>query len=154
MRYLESITQLTLGVWIGAMAGFAASAPAIFRAFGTERQRAGNLAGEIIGTTNNIGMVLAAIALLCLLPRLKHGLNRWRLALVAAALCFSLVGAFYIFPQMNAAQPPVPIEQLAPTDPARVNYNNWHNRSRQVFGAAILLGAAAVVLGPLGKGER
>lgn len=154
MKYLEAITQLALSVWVGAMAGFAFTAPQLFRAFGTERQRAGDLAGEMIWRINSVGMALGILALLALLPRLRRGLNRWRTALVAGALALSLTGALFIFPQMDRARPNLPIEQLAASDPARVNYNRWHKLSERVFGIAVLLGAGAIVLGPLGKEQR
>lgn len=151
MKFLESITQITTGIWVGAMAGFAMIAPQLFSAFGPERQRAGDLAGEMIWRINTVGMILGAIALLAVLPRLRQGLNRWRAGLLGVALALSLAGAFYIFPQLTQARPPRPIEQYAETDPVRVNYNAWHKRSEQVFGIAIILGAAVVVLGPLGQ---
>lgn len=151
MRVLESVTQLSLGIWIGAMTGFSVTAPKIFKAFGSDRQSAGNLAGEMIWQLNLIGGVLAVTALVALLPRIRQGLNKWRAGLVAVGIVLAAVGAFYIFPQMAKAQPPRPIQSYAENDPVRVNYNKWHQHSRQVFGAAILMGAAAVVLGPLGK---
>lgn len=154
MKWLESITQVALGLWAGAMGGFAATAPLLFSAFGTERQRAGDLAGAMIWRLNGVGIALGAVALVALFPRLKSGINRWRAALVAGALALSLAGALYIFPQMEKARPPVPIEQLDPADPARVRYNRWHKASERVFGVAILLGAGALFLGPLGKERR
>lgn len=154
MKWLESVTQLALGLWAGAMGGFAATAPLLFRTFGAERQRAGDLVGAMIWRINTIGMILGAVALVALLPRLKAGLNRWRAALVAAALGLSLFGALYIFPQMEKARPPIPIEQLGVNDPARVNYNRWHKASERIFGVAILLGAGGLLLGPLGREGR
>lgn len=153
-RYLEAVTQLCLGIWVGSMTGFAMVAPQIFAAFGTQRQRAGDLAGAIIGRINTVGMILGFVALLALLPRLSSALARWRLALLAGALALSLVGAFYIFPQMAKAKPGVPIEQLALNDPVRVNYDDWHKLSEKVFGAAMLLGAGVILLGPLTREER
>lgn len=154
MKWLESITQVSLGLWAGAMGGFAATAPLLFSAFGSERQRAGDLAGAMIWRLNSVGLVLGALSLLALLPRLKSGLNRWRVGLITGALALSLAGALYIFPQMEKARPPVPIEQLGPNDPARVDYNRWHKASERIFGVAILLGACALFLGPLGKEGR
>lgn len=154
MRYLEAITQLCTGIWVGSMAGFAFTAPQIFRAFGDNRQAAGDLAGEMIWRLNSVGMVLGAIALLALLPRLRERLNRWRSAILLLGLGLAAVGAFYIFPQMAAAQPPRPIQEYAETDPVRVEYNRWHQRSRQVFSGAILLGAGTVVLGAFRKESR
>lgn len=154
MKWLESITQLATGIWIGSMTGFAFTAPQIFTAFGPNRQAAGDLAGQMIYRVNNVGLVLAAIALLTLLPRLRQGLNKWRTWLLAGALATALFGTLYIFPQLNAAQPPKPIQEYAETDPVRVNYDRWHKRSQQVFSAAILMGAGVVVLGSLGKESR
>lgn len=154
MKYLEGLTQLLTGIWVGAMTGFAVTAPQIFAAFGPNRQAAGDLAGVMIWRLNSVGMVLGALALLALLPRLRHGLNRWRTGMLAAALALSLFGAFYIFPQLAKAQPPRPIQEYALTDPIRVTYDKWHARSQQVFSGAILLGAGVILLGAVGKETR
>jgi hypothetical protein len=154
MKFLESITQLCLGVWVGAMTGFAMIAPQLFAEFGPERQRAGDLAGDMIWRINMVGMILGAVALLTLLPRLRGGVGKLRLALVVGALAVSLAGAFYIFPQLDKARPPKPIEQYAVTDPIRAGYDKWHKRSEQVFGVGILLGAGAMLLGPFAKEGR
>ena len=154
MKYLEGITQLLVGVWVGAMAGFAITAPQIFAAFGPDRQAAGNLAGEMIWRLNMVGIALGAVALLLLLSRLRERINRWRSAILAAALALAAFGALYIFPQMAMAQPPRPIQDYAVTDPVRVTYNKWHERSRQVFSGAILLGASVVILGSARRETR
>ncbi|HYF78978.1 MAG TPA: DUF4149 domain-containing protein [Symbiobacteriaceae bacterium] len=154
MKYLEGLTQLLVGAWVGAMAGFAATAPQVFAAFGPDRQSAGTLAGQMIWRLNMIGLVLGGLALLFLLINFQERVNRWRAGLLAAALGLALFGAFYIFPQMEKAQPPRPIQEYAETDPIRVTYNQWHERSRQVFGGAILLGAGVVILGGARKERR
>jgi hypothetical protein len=154
MRYLEALSQILIGVWIGSMTGFAVTAPQIFDAFGPNRQAAGDLAGDMIWRLNNMGMILAIIAVLTLLPRLREGLNRWRTGLLIVGIALAAFGAFYIFPQMAKAQPPKPIQEYATTDPVRANYDKWHERSRQVFGGAILLGAAVIAMGPIAKERR
>lgn len=151
MRYLEGLTQLLVGAWVGAMAGFAATAPQIFASFGDNRQAAGDLAGQMIWRLNIIGLVLGTIALVLLLVQIRIRINRWRSLMLAGALGLALFGALYIFPQLNRAQPPRPIQEYAVTDPVRVNYNQWHERSRQVFSGAILLGAAVVIMGGAAK---
>ena len=151
MRYLEALTQLFTGIWVGSMAGFAYTAPQIFAAFGPDRQAAGDLSGQMIWRLNLVGATLGALALLALLPRLRHTINRWRAGLLVGALALAAVGAFYIFPQLAEAQPPRPIQEYAENDPIRINYNQWHDRSRQVFSAAILMGAGVNVLGAVAK---
>lgn len=151
MKALESLTQLCMGVWVGAMTGFAVTAPQVFDAFGPNRQAAGDLTKVMIWRLTLTGLVLGILALIGLLPRLRQALNRWRTALVAIALGLSLFGAYFIFPKMAQVQPPNPIQTYAETDPVRVEYNRWHGYSRQVFGLAILLGAGVIAMGPLGK---
>lgn len=153
MRYLESITQLAMAIWVGSATGFAITAPRLFRAFGPDRQSAGNLAGQMIYQLNMIGLILGAIALLALLPRLKEGLNRWRALLLGGALAAALFTWLYIFPRLEAAQPPRPIQTYAETAPERVAYNRWHKLSERVYAVAMFLGAGVILLGPLGKGE-
>lgn len=154
MRFLESLTQACLALWVGSMTGFVMTAPLIFDAFGSERQPAGDLAGNMIWRLNMVGIVLGVLVLLTLLPRLRRGMAKIRALLVAGALAMGLVLAFYIFPKMDEAQPPQPIEQYAETDPVRVEYNRWHRRSEQVYGVTVLLGAGALLLGPFEKEER
>lgn len=154
MRYLESVTQLSMAIWVGSAAGFAMVAPKLFRAFGPNRQAAGDLAGQIIYQLNMVGVILGVIALVALLPRLKQGLNQWRALLLGGALALALTTWFYILPQIEAAQPPKPIQEYAENAPERVAYNRYHKLSERVYGAAMFLGVAVVFLGPLGKGER
>jgi|GEM_PF-1865333 len=154
MKVLESITQVAMAVWVGAATGFAITAPRLFRAFGADRQAAGDLAGEMIYLLNNIGLVLGVVALLALLPRIRRGLNRWRVLLLGGALVLALVTTFYVFPNLEAAQPPNPIQTYAETDPARVAYNRWHKLSERVYGAAMFLGLGVILLGPLGSAEK
>jgi len=156
MRVLEAATQLLMGLWVGAAAGFALSAPKIFEAFGPDRQSAGDLAGDIIYLLNNAGLLLGAAALLTLLPRLKGGVNKARLVLLLGCLGLALTTWLYIFPQMERAQPPQPIQTYAETDPVRVEYNRWHKLSERVYGVAMVLGAGVIVLGPFAelKGGR
>lgn len=151
MRLLESITQTAMALWVGSAAGFAMIAPKLFRAFGPDRQRAGDLAGEIIYQLNIVGLILGTVALLTLLPRLKQGLNRWRLLLLGGALAAALSTWLYILPQIEAAQPPRPIQEYAETDPARAAYNRWHKLSERVYGTAMFLGLGVILLGPLGR---
>ncbi|MFO7274923.1 MAG: DUF4149 domain-containing protein [Bacillota bacterium] len=156
MRALEAVTQLLMGLWVGAAAGFALSAPKIFEAFGPDRQSAGDLAGDIIYLLNNAGMLLGAGALLTLLPRLRSGVNKVRLVLLLGCLGLALTTWLYIFPQMERAEPPEPIQNYAETDPVRVEYNRWHTLSERVYGAAMVLGAGVILLGPFAetKGGR
>ncbi|MFB5084311.1 DUF4149 domain-containing protein [Symbiobacterium thermophilum] len=151
MRVLEAVTQLLMGLWVGSAAGFALSAPKIFAAFGPDRQSAGDLAGDIIYLLNNVGLLLGVGALLTLLPRLRSGVNKARLALLLGCLGLALTTWLYIFPQMERAQPPEPIQTYAETDPARVEYNRWHTLSGRVYGAAMVLGVGVIVLGPFAE---
>jgi hypothetical protein len=151
MKILESVTQTAMALWVGSAAGFAMIAPKLFRAFGPDRQKAGDLAGEMIYLLNMVGLVLGALALLALLPRLKQGLNRWRALLLAGALSLALFTWLYIFPAMEAAQPPRPIQEYAETAPERVAYNRYHKLSERVYGTAMLLGLGVIFLGPLGR---
>ncbi len=154
MKTLESITQATMAIWVGAAAGFAITAPQLFRAFGADRQSAGNLAGEMIYRLNNIGLILGVIALLALLPRIRQGLNRWRLLLLGGALALALATTFYVFPNLEKAQPPKAIQEYAETDPVRVEYNRWHKLSERVYGTAMFLGFGVILLGPFGRAAK
>lgn len=151
MKFLESITQTTMALWVGSAAGFAMTAPKLFRAFGADRQAAGGLAGAMIYQLNMVGLVLGAIALLALLPRLREGLNRWRALLLGGALGLALFTWLYIFPQLEAAQPPQPIQTYAENAPERVAYNRYHKLSERVYGTAMFLGLGVILLGPLGR---
>ena len=156
MRVLEAMTQLLMGLWVGGGAGFALGAPKIFEAFGPDRQSAGDLAGDIIYLLNNVGLLLGVAALLTLLPRLRSGVNKARLVLLLGCLGLALTTWLYIFPQMERAEPPEPIQTYAETDPVRVEYNRWHTLSERVAAAGMLMGTGVIVLGPFAeeKGRR
>lgn len=153
-RLLESVTQICLGIWVGAMTGFAFTAPVLFAQWGPDRQRAGDTAGAMIARINGVGLWLGIIALAALLPRLRTRLAAARAILVAGALALAFTTAFYVLPGIHRAQPPHPVQTYAETDPLRIEYNKWHKRSEQIFGVAIVLAAAAIVLGPLEKETR
>ena len=154
MRVLEAVTQLLMGLWVGSAAGFALSAPKIFAAFGPDRQSAGDLAGDIIYMLNNVGLLLGAVAFLALLPRLRSGVNKVRLVLLLGCIGIALTTWLYIFPQMDRAQPPEPIQTYAETDPVRVAYNRWHTLSERVFAVGMALGTGVLVLGPFAEDKR
>lgn len=154
MRALEAVTQLAMGLWVGAAAGFALGAPKIFAAFGPDRQSAGDLAGDIIYMLNNVGLLLGAVALLALLPRLRSGVSKVRLVLLLGCLGIALTTWLYIFPQMDRAQPPEPIQTYAETDPVRVAYNRWHTLSERVAAVGMVLGTGVIVLGPFAEDKR
>ncbi|MEW8977283.1 MAG: DUF4149 domain-containing protein [Symbiobacterium sp.] len=156
MKALEAVTQLAMGLWVGAAAGFVLSAPKIFAAFGPDRQAAGDLAGDMIYLLNNAGLLLGLVALLALLPRLRSGVNKARLVLLLGCLGVGLTTWLYIFPQMERAEPPEPIQNYAETDPVRVEYNRWHTLSERVAAAGMLMGTGVIVLGPFAeeKGRR
>jgi len=156
VKFLEAVTQLTMALWVGAAAGFALGAPKLFAAFGADRQAAGDLAGDLIYLLNNVGLLLGVVALLALMPRLRSGVNKVRLLLLGGSLALALFTWLYIFPHMEQAQPPEPIQTYAETDPVRVEYNRWHTLSERVYGGAMILGAGVIVLGPFAgqKGGR
>ncbi len=140
-RVLAAVEITALGVWLGALIGFAfVSAPLAFHLIAPlDVARFAALTAGQLAVLTKWGYALGGVALLvALLRSASAGDRTWdiaRAALVALALALSTYHQRVIVQAM----------QITPdvTSPA---YHALHARSTQVYGAVVLLGLIALVL--------
>ena len=147
-RVLAAIELPALGVWLGALAGFAfVSAPLAFRIVAPlDAARFAALTAHTIGALTVWGYVLGGIAIVAgLLRAVTAGDRTWdfvRIALVAVALGLATYQQHAIVPQMAAM-----------SDLHGAAYHALHSRSTVVYGGVVLLVLAALILGAARRDE-
>jgi hypothetical protein len=145
-RIAAIVEAFALAVWIGALAGFAFVFAPI--AFGlTDLDTFAVLAGRTISSLTVLGYVCGALAIIAALVR-SGARARPRVVFVAAALALSAYDARAIVPQMQTISAGFhgSFDVVSKTDPRRIAYDDLHRRSSEVYGAALLLGLAAIAL--------
>jgi Domain of unknown function (DUF4149) len=147
-RVLAAIELPALGVWLGALAGFAfVSAPLAFRIVAPiDAGRFAALTAHTIGALTLWGYVLGGIAIVTGLMRAATAGDRtWdfaRAGLVALALALAAYEDKAVVPQMQAT-----------TDVRSDAYHALHSRSTVVYGGVVLLVLAAMILGAARRDE-
>ena len=147
-RVLATIEIPALGIWLGALAGFAfVSAPLAFRIVAPlDVGRFATLTASTIGTLTLWGYVLGGIAIVVALLRSVWAGERTadflRAALVAVALGLATYQQRAIVPQMEAA-----------TDLRSEAYAALHQQSSVVYGGVVLLVLGALVLAAARRDE-
>ena len=147
-RVLAAIELPALGVWLGALAGFAfVSAPLAFRIVAPlDEARFAALTAHTIADLTIWGYVLGGVAIVTGLVRAAAAGDRtWdfaRAALVALALGLATYEQRAIVPQMEAT-----------TDVHGDAYHALHERSTIVYGGVVLLVLAALILGAARRDE-
>jgi hypothetical protein len=146
-----------LAAWLGAALFFGAVvAPAAFsvlRSFGLAN--ASEIAGSIVTRTlaviNIAGLV---IALLLLVSALLWRQAQTRIGLIVECVCLGVIalttalGQWYIAARMRAlrAAMELPIDQIAASDPRRIEFNALHGYSVNALGIAMIAGLVALVV--------
>jgi hypothetical protein len=140
-RILAAIEIPALGIWLGALVGFAfASAPLAFRFVApTDLAHFAALIAATIDRLTTWGYVLGGIAILAALARsVTAGDRTWdaiRVALVVLALGLATYERRVIVPEMEAIA-----DVFSPA------YQALHARSSSVYGGVVLLDLIALVL--------
>jgi hypothetical protein len=140
-RVLGAIEIPALGIWLGALVGFAfISAPLAFRLVAPlDLDRFAALTAATIGQLTTWGYVLGGIAILAALARaVSAGDRTWdaiRVALIALALGLVTYEQQAIVPAMEALP-----------DPHTPAYSELHARSSSVYAIVVLLDFAALIL--------
>ena len=140
-RVLAALEITALGIWLGALLGFAfVAAPLAFRLIAPlDVGRFAALTAGQLAVLTKWGYTLGGIALIvALLRAVRAGDRTWdlaRAALVALALVVSTYHQRVIVQAM-----------LAATDLGSPAYHELHARSTQVYGAVVLLALIALVL--------
>jgi hypothetical protein len=144
---------LILVVWLGAMIFFSfAVAPTAFAVL-PSRHLAGEVVNSSIGKVELIGLV-GGILLLFIQGitwnRSQAGVNSKMLKLVALlVMLLSAAGSkFWISPTMRSLRASMPgaIDDLAKTDPLRVQFDSLHQYSVALMSAAMIAGLVLLFL--------
>jgi hypothetical protein len=142
-RIATAIEVLALGLWIGALAGFAfVFAPTAFTIL-PDLNTFAALIGATLRALTRLGYGLGAVALLAALARGA----RLRALLLGAMLALSAYDAHVVMPAMEATLHTftAPIAQTPKTDPRRVAYDAEHRWSSRVYGTVLLLGLISLL---------
>jgi uncharacterized protein DUF4149 len=147
MSFLRFVMLLALVLWLGGIVFFAIMAPNVF-AVVPMREMAGQVIARLLSILHGMGIVAGIVFLLCslLLARLSQGaFQPWaaRNLLVAAMLALTCISQFYVFARMeNLRRDMGVIDQVAPSDPRRLEFNDLHVWSTRLEGGVLLLGLA------------
>ena len=123
------------------------------RSFGLPN--ASEIAGSIV--TRSLGVINVAgfaIALFLLVTALLRRQAQTRLGLIIEGVCLGVIalttalGHWWIAARMRAlrAAMELPIDQIAVTDPRRIEFNALHGYSVKALGIAMIAGLVALVL--------
>jgi hypothetical protein len=147
-RVLAAIEIPALGIWLGALAGFAfVSAPLAFRIVAPlDIARFATLTASTLVVLTSWGYVLGAIALAATLLRAATAGDRTadlaRAALIVIALAFATYEQRAVVPQMQAS-----------TDVRSAEYHALHQRSTFIYGCVAIAVFGALVLAAVRRDE-
>ena len=152
-RIIAGLEALLLTVWLGAMIFFSfAVAPTVFAVLPT-RELAGQVVNSLIAKVELIGLVCGPLLLLSQLfawPKRPAEAKARTVRVILLALMTLLVAAsrFWVSAKMHGlrAQLTGPIDDLAVTDPLRVEFNALHGVSVSLMGATLLAGVVVIFI--------
>ena len=153
-RALGFLHRLSIGLWLGAMVGFAALvAPAAFKVLPT-RQLAGELVNGVLYPLDLMGLVLGVIALITGIA-LEGGLPERSSKVRAAALGLMLLCAgtsrFYVSPTLHEIRESFggkPVDEVPKEDPRRATFGKLHGVSTGLMSLELLAGLVVVFFAP------
>lgn len=140
---------LTLVVWLGGIVFFAIMAPNVFAVVPT-RAMAGQIIARLIPILHVMGIVAGIVFLVCSLALARLSQGAWKPwaahnLLVAAMLALTCVSQFYVFARMEKLRRDMGvIDQVAPNDPRRLEFDHLHHTSTHLEGGVLLLGLGVV----------
>lgn len=149
MSFLRFLMLLALVLWLGGIVFFAIMTPNVFAVVPT-REMAGQVIARLLTILHGMGIVAGVVFLLCslTLARLSQGAFKpWaaRNLLVAAMLALTCIAQFYVFARMEDLRRDMGvIDQIAPGDPRRIEFNDLHLWSTRLEGGVLLLGVAVL----------
>jgi uncharacterized membrane protein len=147
---LRFIYLLSIALWIGGMAFFSfLAAPSVFKVL--PREEAGQVVSDIFPKYYWQGIICGAIALA---TSVALGMReRWNILLIVRTITIGVmvIGVLYsvvvLQPKIQAVKAQITsFEDLAPTDPLRLEFGRLHGRSFSVNAAVLLLGVIVVFM--------
>jgi hypothetical protein len=155
MSVINGVRLLLLGLWLGAAIFFSAVvAPATFavlRAY--QIANAGEVAGTIVNrclAVVNMSGFIFALGLLLSTLLLNRGIRPFilELILLAVVAVATSIGQWVIAARLHSLRVTlaVPVDQLATTDPRRIEFNSLHSYSVIALSVAMIAGLLAFLI--------
>lgn len=147
------VEALLLAVWFGAMVFFSvAIAPTVFAVLPT-RELAGQVVNSLIGKLELIGLACGPLLVLLQLfawPRrpAEAKARAVRAVLLVVMTLLEAASRFWVSAKLHALRAQIggPIDDIAVTDPLRVEFNALHGVSVSLMGATMLAGIVVIFL--------
>jgi Domain of unknown function (DUF4149) len=146
---LRLLMMLSLGIWLGGIVLFAVLAPTAFSVLPT-RHLAGSIVGPMLSKLHWIGLISGIIFLISSLSYSRiatgdvHALSARNL-LLCIMLVLTLISQFGITSRMAALRSSMgEIDNVPPSDPARVEFNALHAWSTRLEVGVLILGLVAL----------
>jgi Domain of unknown function (DUF4149) len=146
---LRLLMMLSLGIWLGGIVLFAVLAPTAFSVLPT-RHLAGSIVGPMLSKLHWIGLISGIIFLISSLSYSRiatgdvHALSARNL-LLCIMLVLTLISQFGITSRMAALRSSMgEIDNVPPSDAARVEFNALHAWSTRLEIGVLILGLAAL----------
>jgi Domain of unknown function (DUF4149) len=146
---LRLLMMLSLGIWLGGIVLFAVLAPTAFSVLPT-RHLAGSIVGPMLSKLHWIGLISGIIFLISSLSYSRiatgdvHALSARNL-LVCIMLVLTLISQFGITSRMAALRSSMgEIDNVPPSDAARVEFNALHAWSTRLEVGVLILGLVAL----------
>jgi len=155
-RILNFIKLILVSMWLGATLFFGAVvAPAAFgvlRSF--ELTNASEIAGSIVtrclSVVNITGFIIGLFVLVCLFVSARPKGLRFLFELLAAGVVVLTtgIGHWVIAARMHALRVAMnlPINQIRPDDPRRIEFNNLHGYSVNTLALAMIAALVTIIL--------
>lgn len=147
VQALAFFEVLLVSVWLGSMMFFSfAVAPSAFSVL-PSRHLAGQMVTSTIGKVELLGLILGSALLIIQLAawraRESEGRGRLiRLALIILMMLMAALSRFWVSPAMTSLRESMGgrIDDVAVTDPLRVEFNDLHQYSVWLMGTAMIAG--------------
>ena len=147
------IEVLLLGVWLGSMSFFSfAVAPSAFAVLPT-REMAGVMVTSTIGKIEAMGLIIGTLLILMHAAnwrsrQLSHATRMLQAALLLLMIASAGLSRFWLSPAMVSlrAQMGGHIDNVAVTDPMRIQFNYLHQYSVGLMSAAMISGLVVLFL--------
>jgi hypothetical protein len=149
IQVLAFLEALLISVWLGSMVFFSfAVAPSAFGVLPT-RHLAGQIVASTLSKVEVIGLVAGGLLLVIHLIAWRYNDARpreraARIGLVGLMILATAGMRFWISPAMNSLRAAMgrPVDDIAPSDPLRVQFNDLHQYSVTLMAIAMLAGLA------------
>jgi len=152
-RIAAFVEVLLLGVWLGSMMFFSfAVAPSAFAVLPT-REVAGVMVTSAIGKIEVLGLIIGTLLILIHVANWRSRLSSRAIKTLQAALLLLMIASaglsrFWISPAMVSLRGQMGghIDDVAATDPVRIQFNDLHQYSVGLMSAAMISGLVVLFL--------